>query len=614
MRDHLVDHDELFQQEELEIGRRMKTDFDALLYSTTLKEAAEFFITTKLNEVSVVDHDRHYLGELSTAMVMEAVIQGTPLEETVELYYDSTVEPIGFHEILSDISPLKKASVPVVNHENILIGMLTQSDVLEGFSQTYQKLKQLENTVEWFHISYDNIYEGIVVVDENGYVKMINKAYCSYLGIDREWAIGQHIINVIEGTRLHIVLQTGIPEHNQVQFLKGQEVVAHRIPIWKNNKIIGGIGILVFRGVSELYRIFDKIQDLLNKNDLKHLHIVQPKSKDERITFNHIIGESKSIIHSKYLARRAAKSPATILITGESGVGKEIFTKAIHSMSSYQEGPFISVNCSSIPEHLLESELFGYEEGAFTGSRRKGKPGKFLLAHKGTIFLDEIGDMPLEMQAKILRVLQEREVEPVGGTKPISVDFRLIAATNRPLQEMVKQNKFREDLYYRLNVIPIYIPPLRERKEDIPLLIGHYMKTICQKHRIPIKDISKETVSAMMNYEWKGNIRELVNALERLIALVDGPVIHYNDFKSYILEWNLSLPQMETQESLSDIDKMRELSPLENIKQAEMKKEKELYLRVIREENGNKTKAAQRLGICRATLYNKLQEFKNKDI
>nr|WP_277398228.1 sigma 54-interacting transcriptional regulator [Neobacillus citreus] len=541
-------------------------------------------------------------------MVMKAAVQGVSLEETIEQYYDSSVKPLAYNEILSDISLMSKTSVPVVDRDNVLIGMLTKNNIQDGFSQIYQKLQLLENTAEWFHVSFDNIYEGIVVVDEHGYVKMINKAYSSYLGVERDWAIGQHIINVIDATRLHIVLQTGIPEHNQVQFLKGQEVVAHRIPIWKNNKIIGGIGILVFRGVSELYHIFDKIQELHNQTGLKTLSIVQPKPKEEPITFNDVIGESKSIIHSKNMARRAAASPATILITGESGVGKEIFTKAIHSISSYKDGPFISVNCSSIPEQLLESELFGYEEGAFTGSRKKGKPGKFLLAHKGTIFLDEIGDMPLEMQAKILRVLQEREVEPVGATKPISVDFRLIAATNRPLHEMVEENKFREDLYYRLNVIPIYIPPLRERKEDIPLLIGHYMKSICQKHHIPIKDISKETVMAMMNYEWKGNIRELVNALERLITLVDGNCIYYDDFKRYFLDSNL--PKEKIEANLQDTaNKISNLNSLEKVKQNH---EKELYLRIIQEENGNKTKAANRLGISRATLYNKLKGFKNE--
>ncbi|MCM3568979.1 sigma 54-interacting transcriptional regulator [Neobacillus mesonae] len=612
MSDGFVERKEIFPQEELEAGRWMITDFHVLPYTTTLKEAAEFFLSSKLNEVPIVDHQQHYLGELSTAMVMEAVIKGISLEETIEYYYDITVKPLNFYEILSDLSPLKKASVPVVYHENILIGMLTQDNMVKGFSQTIQKLRSFEKTVEWFQVCFENIYEGIVVVDENGYVKMINKAYCSYLGVEKDWAIGQHIINVIDGTRLHIVLQTGIPEHNQVQFLKDQEVVAHRIPIWKNNQIIGGIGILVFHGVSELYTIFDKIQALNNKTELQNLNFEQPlKAKEEPITFNHIIGESKGMIHSKSIARRAAKSPATILITGESGVGKEIFTKAIHSMSSYKDGPFISVNCSSIPEHLFESELFGYEEGAFTGSRKKGKPGKFLLAHKGTIFLDEIGDMPLEMQAKILRVLQEREVEPVGATKPISVDFRLIAATNRPLQEMVKENKFREDLYYRLNVIPIYIPPLRDRKEDIPLLIGHYIKTICQKHHIPIKEMSRETVSAMMYYDWKGNIRELLNALERLITLVDENIIYYDDFKRYFLDWNRSSLKVETKQSLSAADEVNHSRPLEKMKQIELKKEKELYFRIIREENGNKTLAAKRLGISRATLYNKLKEFKN---
>ncbi|MFF2288679.1 sigma 54-interacting transcriptional regulator [Peribacillus butanolivorans] len=607
MRHNLVEHKEHFQRDELEVARWMKTDFVFLRNTTTLKDAAELLIKNQLNEVPIVDEHQHFLGVLSLSMIMQSLLKDTSLAESIEIHYDRRIKPLSFQEILSDISPLTKASVPVVNNQNILIGVLTQHEILEVLAQTYHKMNLLETKVEWFNVCFDNIYEGIIVVDKNGFVKMINKAYSSYLGMEQGAAIGQHVVSVIEGTRLHIVLQTGIPERNQVQFLQGQEVVAHRIPIWRNNEIIGGIGILVFQGVSELYRIFDRIQDLqVTKNpSLSNINIEQQPPKLDPITFAQVIGESESFAHAKNIARRAAKSPASILITGESGVGKEIFTQAIHSLSNYSGGPFISVNCASIPEQLLESELFGYEEGAFTGSKKKGKPGKFLLAHKGTLFLDEIGDMPLHMQSKILRVLQEREVEPVGGSKPISVDFRLIAATNRPIEDMIEENKFREDLYYRLNVIPIYIPPLRERKNDIPLLIGHFIKLICKKYKIPSKEISRETVAAMMEYEWPGNIRELVNVIERLVTLVEGHDIYFDDFQRYFLEQKKQIPEFTTMEKT----KLESFNSFESLKNAGLNKEKELLRLIIKEEKGNKTRAAKKLGISRATLYNKLKEY-----
>ena len=609
MQNHLIEEESQFYKEELQVGNWVNTNFLSISPTTTLKNAAKLLIKNELNQVPVVDNDRRFLGILTLAIITEALLNSVSPDYSIENYYDKTASSLYLLETLSSVS-LRKDSIPVVDKQNVLLGILNRNEVLEGLAATYKKLNVLEQTIEWLNTCFDNIYEGIVVVDENGFVKMINKAYCNYLGVDQNIAIDQHVVNIIEGTRLHIVIQTGIPEHNQVQFLQGQEVVAHRIPIWKNNKIIGGIGILAFQGASELYTIFDRIQELNGSKNLQHLNMVQRKPKEEPITFNQVIGKSEKFTHAKNIARRAAQTSASILITGESGVGKEVFTRAIHSLSKYSEGPFISVNCASIPENLLESELFGYEEGAFTGSRKKGKPGKFLLANKGTLFLDEIGDMPLHMQSKILRVLQEREVEPVGSSKPIPIDFRLIAATNCSIKDMIKENKFREDLFYRINVIPITIPPLRERKEDIPLLIGHFMKIICEKYQMFPKEISKETVAAMMGYAWPGNIRELFNAMERLITLVDGQGIYYDDFQRFFLEHD-----KKNIHNANDFQTMqKEIGPntilsLDTLKRSELQKEKEFLMQVLKEEQGNKTRAAKKLGISRATLYNKLKEF-----
>lgn len=241
------------------------------------------------------------------------------------------------------------------------------------------------------------------------------------------------------------------------------------------------------------------------------------------------MGRSEALETVKRLARKAARTPSTVLITGESGTGKELLARAIHAASPFAEGPFVSVNCAAIPENLLEAELFGYEEGAFTGARKGGKPGKIELADGGTLFLDEIGDMPLAMQAKLLRVLEERRVERVGGVTSRPVRVRVIAATNRSLEEMVRKGAFRADLYYRLNIIRLHLPPLRERRTDIPLLLSHHLERVVRRYRLPAKSFTKEAVSILLAYHWPGNVRELVNTVEALVNLVDGPDIRPED-------------------------------------------------------------------------------------
>jgi len=292
------------------------------------------------------------------------------------------------------------------------------------------------------------------------------------------------------------------------------------------------------------------------------------------------------------MARKAAASNTTVLIQGETGVGKEIFAHAIHSASSRKDKPFIKVNCAAIPHDLLESELFGYEEGAFTGARKKGKPGKFELAHEGSIFLDEIGDMPLPMQAKLLRVIQEKELERIGGVSTIAVDVRIIAATNQNLEELVKTGRFRSDLYYRLNVIPVVIPPLRQRKEDIPEFIEFALQKMAQQtgHK-PV--FSEEAMEALCNYHWPGNVRELFNVVERIVSLHEGEVIEKRDLPAAIRG---KRPRQMTRKNLSLKEYLEEA-------------EKEAITIAMQEAKGNKNLAAQILGIHRITLYEKLKKY-----
>ncbi len=291
------------------------------------------------------------------------------------------------------------------------------------------------------NVILESAYEGIAVVDAQGIVVQFSDAYSRFTGIKKEDALGRHVTEVIDNTNLHNTVKTGIPERGVLQTIQGNPMVVHRIPIWKDGKVAGAIGMLIFEGVSELYHIYEKLQNHALHQQAEWARSSAKRTStnngEKRVTIAQIIGESARMSEVKRLARRAARTSATVLITGESGTGKELFAKSIHYLSPFADGPLITVNCGAIPENLIESELFGYEEGAFTGARKGGKPGKVELANNGTLFLDEIGEMPLPMQTKLLRALQEKEAERVGGITKYDFNARIVAATNRNLEEMV---------------------------------------------------------------------------------------------------------------------------------------------------------------------------------
>lgn len=350
----------------------------------------------------------------------------------------------------------------------------------------------------------------------------------------------------------------------------------------------------VYQGLAEIHMCLPYLLNLSQgeieyyKDRLRNLDRTKPS-----ISLDRIFGDLPVVAHIKALSERAAQSDSTILITGESGVGKEVLAQSIHYLSPRANGPFIAINCAALPEMLLESELFGYEEGAFTGARKGGKPGKFELANGGTILLDEIGDIPLTMQAKLLRVLQERALERVGGTRTINVDIRIIAATNQDLKKMVAEGRFRADLFYRLNVIGIHIPPLRERIDDLSRLIDIIGEKLYREKGITPKVIARETMELLMNYHWPGNIRELENVLERSMYLAEGSVVRPEHLPSYMFEKDLP-------------NKRVQIKPL---KEAVRQLEKELIEAALAEAGGNKVLASELLGIPRATLYLRLKEF-----
>ena len=436
-------------------------------------------------------------------------------------------------------------------------------------------------------IFFDDASESLVIIDSNGYIVMMNKPYADFLGIRQEEAIGKPVVNIIDNTRLHIVVNRGESEYGQVQWIRGHKAITSRIPIFNDGQIIGAIGKVNFKDSSELDKLYKKVEE--QNKELSNYKERFRKIKGNYFALDNIIGNNQKIMELKDIVKRVSHSDSTVLITGQSGTGKEVFATAIHETSNRKDNNFVKINCAAIPEHILESELFGYDEGAFTGSKKGGKIGKFELASHGTIFLDEIGDMSIDMQSKILRVLQDKVVERVGGNDPKKVDVRIIAATNQNLIEKIEKGKFREDLYYRLNVVHIKLPLLRDRKDDISILCNFFIKKFNDKFGIYIEKISDEAMSRMLDYNWPGNIRELENVIERAYNFVEGDEITLENLPDNILNYMYA-------------SKGKLNNKMNNF-------EKEMIVKTLKECNGNKSRTARILGVNRPNLYQKLKKY-----
>lgn len=454
-----------------------------------------------------------------------------------------------------------------------------------------KEIEDLRHRLEMHELIFDSIYNGTMVTDAKGYITHFNKPYGQFLGLDPEDQIGKHCTKSIENSRMHIVAKTGKPEINHSHRIMGQDMVVQRIPIKKNGKVIAVFGQVMFKDVRDVRKLAHKLEVLESKVKLYEQELINLRST--RYTFDSIIGTSRAVQQLKKEALHASANQFPVLVTGASGTGKELFAQAIHHASSRNMYPFVRINCAAIPKDLLESELFGYEKGAFTGARSGGKPGKFELAHRGTIFLDEIGDLPLEMQPKLLRVLEEKEFERIGGTHPVRSDFRIIAATNQDLETMMADGQFRKDLFYRLGVIPLYIPPLRERKSDIIVIARHLLEQSAPEMVLGEIRFSPEAEAILTGYEWPGNVRELSNVLERALSTLDGEVIQRTNLPYYICR------EGETGEKCKPA----------TIKRVQAAAEKDAILAALDASGGNKSNAARILGIHRTLLYKKIKKL-----
>ncbi len=488
--------------------------------------------------------------------------------------------------------------LPIIKNGQI-IGAVAKSLFMD-MSVAKVLMRKLQETEKDFQAILEGLIESpymvYVIVDKDGYITTMNQTYLDIIGMKKEDVIGKYILDITPTSELPQVLKTGRIDKADIFIIKGRETIVTRLPIIKNGEIVGAIGKSLFLDMSGAKILVKKLHD--TEKELNVYKEEFSKLYSAKWQFADLIGKNPVFLAVKSMAEHVAQTNSTLLITGESGTGKELYAQAIHNASPRKSGPFIRINCAALPENLLESELFGYEDGAFTGARRGGKQGKFELARGGTIFLDEIGDMPMPMQTKMLTVLQERTVERIGGNIPISVNVRVIAATNRDLEAMVSSQEFRQDLYYRLNVVRLTIPPLRKRIDDVPLIADALLGRINHDLFTNIKGISERARNLLMDYAWPGNVRELENLLERAVNMANMSHSDYLSIKHFpYLTENSSINT-----ELLEEDNINLPDAMENL-------EKQIIMKALERTANNKVHAAKMLGIHSSALYRKLSKY-----
>ncbi|MDQ7094536.1 sigma 54-interacting transcriptional regulator [Desulfosporosinus sp. PR] len=524
---------------------------------------------------------------VNTSGMEIATVDGVPtcisLEDFLKVEnLDVIIEATGVQSVQLELKRSKRAATTVIEAQgaNLMMHIIEEKEKLADIRRYKGELDAILNSVQ----------EAIEVAGIDGKIKYVNPSFCRVTSIPAGQRIGNNIFEVSPSGALARSLRTHEPVFAHRALVGGTnvEVISNSAPIVVDGKMAGAV--VVFQPLTDIYKLMEQLR--ASNQVIYELQSRINQISTSSYTFDDLIGSHPEFECALDFARKAAKSNSTILITGESGTGKELFAHAIHGASLRWDKPFIKVNCAAIPETLLESEFFGHEKGAFTGAS-KTKLGKMELANGGTIFLDEIGDMNPYLQAKLLRVLQEMEFERVGGTQTIKVDVRVIAATNRNLLEMVKRGEFRDDLYYRLNVLELRLPPLRKHKEDIPAYVQSLILKFNRKFGKHVTGLTAQAEDMLMNYNWPGNIREIQNVLERAMVSVEGEIITHKHILNFI-----------TPQTINDHEPMVEkIIPLEEL-------EKQMIQKALRQYGNSvegKKEAAKVLKISLATLYNKLK-------
>lgn len=481
----------------------------------------------------------------------------------------------------------------VVDDAGVCVGSVKR-ELLDYLSRRYRP--------SLFISILERMEEAVIAIDRDGRIFYVNQAYRTILGVALGRVLGRYLQQVEPDSALLTILEA---PHNPVikekQLIKSinKYVSIHVYPIILKGEFQGGVS--VFTDTTRLNELNQEVERISQVAE----EYSRQLEAESTLAKHQIVGQSKAFTSSINKAVIVAKTDAPVLLRGENGVGKEVFTRILRENSLRKDKPFITVNCSAIPETLIESELFGYEEGAFTGAKKGGSMGKFQLAQGGTLFLDEIGDIPMAMQAKLLRVLQEGEIEKIGRQRNIPVDVRVIAATNQPLEEMMETNRFRRDLYYRLNVVSIHIPPLRERGNDVLQLTDHFLSVYNRKYHKRLR-ISGEVYQRFLQYRWPGNVRELENAMESIVVLCQNDVIRTEDLPEQIACVDHTAVEHKTESGVSpSVATLSKGSLAEEIAAYE----RMLIANALDRCGGDRSRAIQELGISRRTFYRKLSQY-----
>lgn len=587
------------------VGMLTRTDLSNGLLHKELQEATELrtILNSASNGIIIVDKE----GIITRCNPSAIRILGLDKDKVVGLNVKECLPELKLHQVIeigrSQFTEKVKVGekiiicdrIPLFKDGEIMGGVALFSDISE-LQNVIDELKTVQLLSQKLDAVIESSYDGIYITDGQANTLRINKSYERITGMKRGEMLGRNMRDLeregyISQSATLLVLKNRRTTTIQQEFRTGKKALVTGTPVFGEG---GEITMVVtnVRDVTELTKLKEQLEK--NKELTQKYYSEIEEMRTQILHSSEIVAEDQKMLETMRIAKRVANVDTTVLLLGETGVGKEEIAKFIHKNSERRKNQFIKINCGAIPENLIESELFGYEKGAFTGANREGKLGLFEVAEGGTLFLDEIGELSLEIQVKLLRALQEREITRVGGIKPIKIDVRILAATNRNLEEMVKAKRFREDLYYRLNVVPLTIPPLRERRQDIFPLIRHFLSEINKKYGWN-KSFTSEVLNCLYEYDWPGNVRELKNIVERVAIMSNGDKIVYGD-----LPKTIACSRTELGFSIGE-----EIIPL---KDAVAKVEEQLLNKAF-EKHGNVRGAAKELGIDASTFVRKRRKY-----
>lgn len=566
----------------------------------TFEEAAKLFIENKIDGAPVIDKDGNLINIITKTDLMKVILKKLEMNEKIETLGTKKVITINKEMNLEDVLKYKVGRLPIIDN-NKIVGIITQTDLInnsiEKISKKYRDLKNEKLTLDELESIIECSYDGIYITDGQANTIKVNNAYERITGLKKTNVLGKNMKDLVKDGYISqsatlLVLKNKKTNTIEQEFSTGVKVLVTSNPIFDENENIIMV-VTNVRDVTQLYKLKEQLQKT-KEITRKYVSEIE-EMRSQLLNTSEIVAEDHKTIEIIQLANRIAKVDTTILMLGETGAGKDQIAKHIHKVSNRSKKQFIKVNCGAVPSSLIESEFFGYEKGAFTGASKEGKIGLFELASGGTIFLDEVGELPMDMQVKLLRVLQEMEVVRIGGTKPIKIDVRVLAATNRDLEEMIKEKQFREDLYYRLNVVPLYIPPLRERKQDILPLINYFLSKLNEKYNFN-RVFSSDALNSLYEYNWPGNVRELKNIVERVVIMSEDDKIKVSDLPKNISGTNGMVVTLNTFEEGINLKET-----LDAIEEKLIKKAYDKY--------GNVRAAAKSLGIDPSTFVRKRQKY-----